>query len=75
MPTNRITGTVADSLAAGSAVGFGANLLYDVEVIVSIIAGLLVACSAGLSIYLNWARYKKEQPKEQPPILPDPDPE
>lgn len=52
---------VADSLSAGAAVGFGVHMIADVEIIVSIIAGLLVAASAGLSIYLNWQRLKAEK--------------
>lgn len=68
MSQRTLVGLTADSLAAGSAVGFGARMLYDVEVIVSIIAGVLVACSAGLSIYLNWQRHKKH---EEEVTLPD----
>lgn len=55
-----------DALAAGSAVGFGVHILADVELIVSILAGLLVAASAGFSLYLNWRdRVKnKKEPSE-----------
>lgn len=44
---------IADSLAAGSAVGFGYQLMFQLDIIISIIAGSLVAVSAGLSIYIN----------------------
>lgn len=54
-----------DALAAGSAVGFGIKLASDVEVYVSIVAGLLVALSAGLSIYLNWRQYRKDKAAEK----------
>ncbi len=54
-----------DVLAAGSAVGFGIKIASDVEVIVSIIAGILVAASAALSIWLNWRAYKKEKAAEK----------
>jgi hypothetical protein len=54
-----------DALAAGSAVGFGIKIASDVEVIVSIVAGVLVAASAGLSIWLNWRAYKKEKAAEK----------
>ena len=58
----------ADALAAGSALGFGATLLADVEMIVSILAGLLVAASAGLSLYLNWRdRIKKNDDSDDQP--------
>jgi len=53
--------TVAESLAAGSAVGYGAKLLADVDLIVSIVAGLLVAASAGVSLYLNLKRRQEEK--------------
>lgn len=60
-----IFSNTADALAAGSAVGFGATLLADVELFVSIVAGVLVAASAGLSLYLNWRdRIKDEDPSE-----------
>lgn len=54
-----------DALAAGSAVGFGIQIASDVEVIVSIVAGILVAASAGLSIWLNWRQYKKDRALEE----------
>lgn len=53
--------TVAESLAAGSAVGYGARLLAEVDLIVSIVAGLLVAASAGVSLYLNLKRRQEEK--------------
>ena len=56
-----------DTLAAGSALGFGIKLATDVEVIVSIIAGTLVAVSAGLSIWLNWRAYRKEEKEKHDP--------
>ena len=61
MPSQKFVHPVADSLSAGAAVGFGVHMLANVEIIVSIIAGLLVAASAGLSIYLNWQRLKTEK--------------
>ena len=61
MTAQKLVHPIADSLSAGAAVGFGVHMLADVEVIVSIIAGLLVAASAGLSIYLNWQRLKAEK--------------
>lgn len=60
MPQKHII-TVAESLAAGSAVGYGARILAEVDLIVSIVAGLLVAASAGISIYLNLKRRKEEK--------------
>lgn len=69
MPNNHVLKVVAkldgDALAAGSAVGFGIKIASDVEVIVSIIAGCLVAASAGLSIWLNWRAYQKEKAAEK----------
>ena len=67
---NKIIRTIAaqadgDVLAAGSAVGFGLKLASDVEVIVSIVAGALVAISAGLSIWLNVRAYQKEKAAEK----------
>lgn len=59
---------VADSLAAGSAVGFGYQLMFQLDIIISIIAGSLVAVSAGLSIYINLMERrlkKKEQVKDE----------
>jgi hypothetical protein len=61
MTAQKLVHPIADSLSAGAAVGFGVHMLADVEVIVSIIAGLFVAASAGLSIYLNWQRLKAEK--------------
>lgn len=61
MTAQKLVHPIADSLSAGAAVGFGVHMIADVEVIVSIIAGLLVAASAGLSIYLNWQRLKAEK--------------
>lgn len=69
MPNNQVLKVVArmdgDALAAGSAIGFGVNLAADVELIVSIIAGVLVAASAALSIWLNWRAYKKDKAAEK----------
>lgn len=62
MPEKHIV-TVAESLAAGAAVGYGARILAEVDLIVSIVAGLLVAASAGISIYLNLKRRKEETEK------------
>jgi hypothetical protein len=56
-----IVAHTGDALAAGGAVGFGVKILADVELIVSIIAGLLVAASAGLSLYLNWRDRVKDK--------------
>ena len=53
--------TIAESLAAGSAVGYGARLLAEVDLIVSIVAGVLVAASAGVSLYLNLKRRQEEK--------------
>jgi hypothetical protein len=53
--------TIAESLAAGSAVGYGARLLAEVDLIVSIVAGVLVAVSAGVSIYMNLKRRQEEK--------------
>lgn len=61
MTAQKLVHPIADSLSAGAAVGFGVHMIADVEVIVSIIAGLFVAASAGLSIYLNWQRLKAEK--------------
>jgi hypothetical protein len=52
---------IADGLAAGSTVGFSATLLSDVDVIVSIIAGVLVAISAGLSIYFHVQKWRQDR--------------
>lgn len=54
---------IADQMAAGSAIGYGAKVTFlgEVDMIVSIIAGVLVAASAGFSLYLNWQRWKQEQ--------------
>jgi hypothetical protein len=54
---------IADQLSATAAIGYGAkvSLLGDIDLIVSIIAGVLVAISAGLSIYFNLKRHKQEQ--------------
>jgi hypothetical protein len=58
---------MADQLSATAAIGYGAkvSLLGEVDLIVSIIAGVLVAISAGLSIYLNLKRHKQEQQDDQ----------
>lgn len=56
----RLVINVAESLAAGAAVGYGARILADIDLIVSIVAGLLVAASAGVSLYLNIQRRKEE---------------
>ena len=53
LSSTAIVECVADSLAAGSAVGFGYQLMFQLDIIISIIAGSLVAVSAGLSIYIN----------------------
>ena len=55
---------IADPLAAGAAVGFGVKLLTELDLIVSILAGLLVAASAGFSLYLNIKRRKEEKEKQ-----------
>lgn len=60
MPEKHIL-TVAESLAAGAAVGYGARILAEVDLIVSIVAGLLVAVSAGVSIYMNLKRRQEEK--------------
>jgi len=62
MPQKHVL-TVAESLAAGSAVGYGARILAEVDLIVSIVAGLLVAASAGVSLYLNLKRRQEEKDK------------
>lgn len=59
------TNVDADTLAAGSAIGFGLKLASDVEVIVSIVAGVLVAGSAGLSIWLNLREYRRQKREEK----------
>ena len=64
MPQKQIATNAGDAIAAGSAVGFGVHLLANVELIVSIIAGVLVAASAALSIYLNWRDRVKEKNEE-----------
>lgn len=63
MPQTKIA-QIADSLAAGSAVGYGVHMLTNLDLIISILAGILVAASAGLSFYMNWER-RKQQKKEQ----------
>ena len=62
MPQKHVI-TVAESLAAGAAVGYGARILAEIDLIVSIVAGVLVAVSAGVSIYLNVQRRKEEKKK------------
>ncbi len=58
---------IADPLAAGAAVGFGVKMLTNMDLIVSIVAGLLVAASAGFSLYLNLKRRKEEKRAKQDP--------
>ena len=62
MPQKHLV-TVAESLAAGSAVGYGARILAEVDLFVSIVAGILVAASAGVSLYLNLKRRQEEKVK------------
>lgn len=66
MPQKQIAAGAGDALAAGASVGFGVHILADVELIVSILAGLLVAASAGFSLYLNYrdrVKNKKSTPE------------
>lgn len=65
MIQQRLVSHAGDAIAAGAAVGFGVKLLADVELIISIIAGLAVAVSAGLSIYLNYRDRIKIKNKTQ----------
>lgn len=62
MPQKHVI-TIAESLSAGAAVGYGARILAEVDLIVSIVAGLLVAASAGVSLYLNLKRRQEEKNK------------
>ena len=64
MLNSRLVTQVADPLAAGAAVGFGVKMLTNMDLIVSIIAGVLVAASAGFSLYLNWKRRQEEKEKK-----------
>jgi hypothetical protein len=65
MVHQKIVNHAGDAIAAGAAVGFGVKLLADVELIISIIAGLAVAVSAGLSIYLNYRDRIKNKSDDQ----------
>lgn len=58
---------IADQLSAGAAIGYGAKvtLIGEIDMIVSIIAGILVAFSAGLSIYLNIKQHNRRQKEEE----------
>jgi hypothetical protein len=52
MPLHR-TAAAADTLTVASAATYGVTWLAEVDTIISIIAGVLVAISAGFSIYLH----------------------
>lgn len=52
---------VADTLTAGGAIGYGYKMLQELDIIVSIVAGCLVAVSAGFSIYLHWQEHKRRK--------------
>lgn len=65
MLNSRLVTQVADPLAAGAAVGFGVKMLTNMDLIVSIIAGVLVAASAGFSLYLNIKRRREEKERKE----------
>lgn len=56
---------VADTLTAGGAIGYGYRMLQELDIIVSIVAGCLVAVSAGFSIYLHWQEHKRRRAEEK----------
>lgn len=56
---------VADTLTAGGAIGYGYKMLQELDIIVSIVAGCLVAVSAGFSIYLHWQEHRRRKAAEK----------
>ncbi len=59
------TGHVADGLGAGATVAYGVTWLADLDTMISIVTGLLVAISAGLSIFLHWRHLRQASRKKE----------